>query len=358
MTPLEYYQKKIASGEVLPDAQQLAVMQQLEKIYQVLIIKPNFFSKLLSKPESLGVYLWGNVGIGKTFLLDTFYYALPFNEKLRIHFHAFMRQLHADLRELKSVKNPLEHIARQWAKRTRIICFDEFIVNDIADALLLGNLLMALFAQGVYLVITSNFAPDDLYRHGLQRELFLPTIEKIKSALTVIHLTIADDYRSNFATQRQYYWYPLTAEAERHMEASFQQFTQNGLISTAPLDICERKIKVRKSSAEVVWFDFPDICGIPRNQEDYLVLVQQYKIILVSGLPIISPQQHDLARSFISFIDVLYEAKTRLVISAAVPIDKIYAEGLLLFEFQRTRSRLLQMQSEEWGKYTRKAFDI
>lgn len=345
MMPLENYYQKIARGEILPDAHQLAAMQHFQAIYQTLTLQKNGFKKLFSKSIPSGIYLWGDVGIGKTFLVDTFYDSLPFPEKLRIHFHEFMQQLHQALFQATGTKNPLQHIARQWAQRVRVICFDEFVVNDVADALLLGHLFAAFLDQGICLVITSNFAPDDLYPNGLQRELFLPTIAKIKSHLKVISLAIARDYRVNDTKKVQYYHCPITIEAVRAMEQQFAYFSECTQPSTGTLRIYGRDMPVKKYAKQVAWFEFRDICGIPRGREDYLALVKQFNTIVVSNLTAIGTQEYDLARSFIYFVDVLYDAKIRLIISAAQPIEEIYpSEGLLSFEFKRTRSRLLEMQ--------------
>jgi cell division protein ZapE len=347
MTPLDYYQRKIASGEILEDAQQLAVMQEFQKIYQDLTSNSGFIERFRKKTPR-GIYLWGSVGIGKTFLVDTFFYTLPFDEKLRIHFYAFMREVHAELKKFQGSKNPLQQIAKNWAKKTKIICFDELIVNDIGDAMVLGGLIEALLDQGICLVFTSNVEPDDLYKNGIQREQFEPAIQQIKQHCEVIHLGIAEDYRETFAEPDRYYLFPMTTRNIEKMEQLFLQFADAASISTAPLTVCHREIKVIKQSKNVVWFDFLTICGKPRSHEDYLALAEKFSTIFVSNLAAISSRETDLARSFIRFVDVLYDAKIRLIINAAQPIDKIYIEGELLFEFERTKSRLVQMQSAQW----------
>jgi cell division protein ZapE len=346
MTPIEYYLKKIAAGEILEDQQQYQIIEKFQIIYEALLSQPQgWLARLQRKQPPRGLYLWGNVGIGKTFLMDTFYYSLPFEQKLRIHFYAFMQQVHQELHKLQGSKNPLQILAKNWAQKTRVLCFDELIVTDIADATLLGGLLAALFQQGICLIVTTNVPPDDLYKNGLQRELFLPAIAEIKAKMDICHLGITDDYRVNYSQRPQYYWYPLTTQTRQRLEESFARFSQGIPPTMSPLQINGRLIRVKKSAGSVVWFDFMDICGIPRSQEDYLALTKDYKTILVSNLTVIGPQEHDLARSFIRFIDVLYDTKTRLIIAAAQPIDQIYTSGQLLLEFARTRSRLIQMQS-------------
>ncbi len=350
MTPLEYYQKKIAAGEILPDPQQYLVMARFDQLHQQLLApsQRSFWPWCQKKPFR-GLYLWGSVGIGKTFLVDTFYYTLPFPEKQRVHFYAFMRQIHEELRTLQGTKNPLRHIAQVWAKQTRVLCLDELIIHDIADALLLGNLLRALIDAGICVIFTANVPPDDLYRNGIQRHLFLPTIAYFKRHLDVIELNVAEDYRTNYGREKRYYHYPLTVENEARMAADFAFFSKGVSPIETPLIICHRKIRVKKYADGVAWFDFLDICNIPRSQEDYLAIVAQFHTILVSGLVAIAANNHDLARSFIRFIDVLYDAKTRLIITADQPIEQIYTAGPLLFEFARTRSRLTQMQGLQWG---------
>lgn len=348
MTPLEYYQQKIASGEILPDPQQEGVIQRFQALYEQLLTPPKSSWHWGRKKTLRGLYLWGSVGIGKTFLSDTFYYTLPFPQKRRLHFYAFMRQVHGELAALQGVKNPLKHIAKTWAEHTRVLCLDELVIHDIADALVLGNLLRALIDAGICLIFTANVPPDELYRHGLQRHLFLPTIAYLNQHLEVVQLSANEDYRANYASEKRYYRYPLTAENEASMAEDFAFFAKNNPSEFRPLTICQRPIRVRKYADGVVWFDFLDICGVPRSHEDYLAIVSQFHTILVSNLTIISAREHDLARSFIRFIDVLYDAKVRLIMTAAQPISQIYTEGPLLFEFARTASRLTQMQSPQW----------
>ncbi len=342
-TPLTYYQQKLASGEILPEAQQLAVMQQFELIYQQLL-QPKKKKWWWQKPaRNAGIYLWGNVGIGKTFLVDTFYYALPFPDKLRMHFYSFMQEVHAELKILQGEKNPLKLLATKFAKRARVICLDELIVADIADAMVLGGLLQALLAEGICVTLTANVSPDDLYKHGLQRERFFPAIDSIKQHLRVIHLAIVDDYRERPRSQ-----IPPTPLVQRgellSLEEYFDYFAQGVQPSFTPLHLYDREIQVVQRAGGVVWFEFLAICSKPRSQMDYLALVQQFHTILVSNIRPISAEDVDLARNFIKFVDVLYDARTRLIISPEVSLDSIYPRGRLAFEFKRTRSRLLEMR--------------
>lgn len=358
MTPLEFYHKKLASGEVLPDPQQEYIMQMFDVIHQKLIAthgKTNsFLNKLFKHSPVKGLYLWGSVGAGKTFLVDTFYHCLPFEEKLRIHFHKFMELVHERLGVLQGEKNPLTLLAKEFAAEYRVICFDELLVNDIADAMLLGGLFQALFAQGVCLFFTSNTAPDELYKNGLQRERFLPAIELIIKNTDIFNLKLAADYRLNYVKHAKFYWYPLTLEARNQLDRYFSEFSGQAAIDFAPIEIYGRMVPVKKKTTSVIWFDFMDLCNIPRSQRDYLFLAEKYPTILISNLTAIRQDQSDVARLFIELIDVLYDDHTRLIISASHPIEQLYTQGRMLNEFARTRSRLLQMQSSDWANASRK----
>lgn len=346
MTSLQdSYQKAVASGEIIADSQQLSVLAKFEELYQALTTK-KLFAWRQEAPK--GLYLWGSVGIGKTFLMNLFYHALPFSEKLRTHFLPFMQQVHAELRDLQGTKNPLQKIAKNWAEKTRVICFDELIVNDIADAMLLGGLLDALFQQGICVCFTANLPPDRLYENGLQRELFLPTIDHIKAHTDVIHLTMTDDYRTVPGRTNRYYHYPLTTAARDQLQQDFMAFSQGDTAQQAPLVICDRPIAVIKQAGKVAWFDFLTICNVPRGADDYLAIAQQFETVIVSNIIAIGANESNMARCFIQLVDVFYDAKTRLIISAALPIDQLYPAGQLVFEFARTRSRLTQMQSADW----------
>ncbi|MFT3742397.1 MAG: cell division protein ZapE [Gammaproteobacteria bacterium] len=337
MTLLELYQTKLSLGEISPDPIQAACVAQLEQLHQTLL-HPH--KRNLPK----GLYLWGSVGIGKTFLMDLFYQSLPFPQKIRMHFYTFMSEIHQALHALQGTRDPLVHIGKAWAKKYQVICFDELIVTDIADAMVLGGLFEAFFHAGICLVFTTNVPPDDLYKNGIQRSRFLPAIAALKKHTEVIHLMSQQDYRAIALqkSQQAYYWYPVSVTSEAALEAYFQQCSE-GIEISGTLEIAHRSIVVKKYANQVAWFDFMAICGIPRSFEDYLILVRQFPIIIVSNLRTITEQELDLARSFIRFIDVLYDHQTRLMISAEVLIEQIYPKGKLEFEFARTRSRLKQM---------------
>ena len=355
MTPLQYYQQQIDSRLIMEDPQQLEAMQELERIYHALLQQERrqkkWFEHILPsfKPISpvKGLYLWGSVGVGKTFLIDTFFHCLPI-KKMRLHFHAFMQQIHTELTRWQGQKNPLDLIANQLAKETYVLCFDEFFVSNIADAMILGGLFSALFRNGICLVTSSNVRPDDLYQDGIQRENFLPAIELIKKNTAVFHMISHHDYRLEHVQQAGVYFTPLGPEAEHHMEKSFQHFSNHQSISTKDILLFDRPIKIKKQSGSTIWFDFINIVGTPRSQKDFLEIAKKYKTCLISNIPVIKTDEDNLITSFINLIDVFYDAGMKLVISAETPAEGLYPTGKMRFEFARVQSRLIEMQSSDY----------
>lgn len=354
MTPSALYQEKCATGAIQYDALQWKVMQHFDALQSALIdevAKRNGLFSVLRKHHTIqGLYLWGGVGIGKTFLLDCFYNTLPFANKHRIHFHAYMRQIHAGLKRHQGEANPLEFIAREMAKQYCVLCFDEFVVNDIADAMILGRLFKYLFAFGVTLITTSNLAPDDLYRDGLQRREFLPAIALLKANTTVYHLPTAEDYRLLHLQAAGVFYTPFDAASDAKMLAAFRLFADGHEVMREPILICGRKIPIIQATKDTVWFEYQHIAKPPRSPADYLALVDQYRTILISHVPVIPPGAKDLLTLFMRMIDVFYDARIRLIWSAAQPIEALIAHGQLGFELARTRSRLLEMQSQFYLK--------
>lgn len=355
MTPLQYYQQQIASKLIKKDPQQLEVIQELNRIYTQLlkqhkpqknVLKQIALSFKPHKPVK-GLYLWGSVGVGKTFLMDTFYHCLPMN-KMRLHFHQFMQQIHNELTQLQGTKNPLDIIAKKIAQKTYVLCFDEFLVSNIADAMLLSGLLKALFKYGICLVASSNARPDDLYKEGIQRENFLPAIELIKSNTKVFHMVSHHDYRLEHVTQAGVYFSPLGPDTERNMEKSFQHFSNNKPATTTKITLFDRPINIKKEAGDTIWFDFIDIVGKPRSQKDFLALAKKYKTCLISNVPVIQEDQDNLITSFINLIDVFYDAKVKVIISAETHVEALYPTGKMRFEFARTQSRLIEMQSVDY----------
>lgn len=353
--PLSNYEKKLASGEIHADPQQREVIKELDRIYDELVERQKRRDSRLGKvrrrikprPPIHGLYMVGSVGVGKTLMMDLFYECLPVR-KMRLHFHAFMQRIHQLLRESQGIKNPLESIARQISNDVLVICFDEFFVSNIADAMILGELFKALFAGGVCLVTTSNTAPDDLYKHGIQREQFIPAIEEIKRHVRVIALTTQQDYRYEHEKSISAYFSPLNERSNESMENAFQHIAQSESSSDAPIDVLGRKIDIIKQANHVIWFQFHKLCGRPRSQEDYLELVKDYNVFLISDIPKLDTVNIDLIISFMNLIDVLYDAQKRLVVSADTTIELLYTKNDPRASFARTRSRLVDMQSKEY----------
>ncbi len=358
MTPTEYYQKLLESDQILADPQQAAVITRLQTIYNQLTSTPTktgLFQRFAGKRTfTKGLYLWGEVGIGKTFLMDSFYYCLPIKNKMRVHFHAFMKMIHEQLQQLKHESKPISKLAKQIASANAVICFDELVVNDITDAMLLAGLFDCLYKENTCLLFTSNTAPDNLYLKGIQRDSFLPAIELIKQHSDVMQLTSIQDYRFKEYETNNYYFTPLNEKSEELLERQFNQHRGNKPVSKNPLRILGRDIEIKKMSDGTIWFDFQAICGVPRSQQDYLDIVKQFDFILVSNLKVIQPEQNDLARAFINLVDVVYDANKQLIIAAERPIEDIYFCGRMLFEFARTRSRLIEMQTHTWHEKVRR----
>lgn len=352
MTPIEYYHELISSGNLSEDPAQLAVLARLEAVSLLLIAeqkrRESFFS-FLQKPKLIhGIYLWGSVGIGKTLMMDCFFHCLPFKNKLRMHFHAFMQRVHNELVKYQGEKNPLELVANDLAAEAMVLCFDELFVSDVTDAMLLGRLFKSLFARGVSLVATSNTAPDDLYKYGLQREQFIPAINAIKQNSEVIHLPIKVDYRLRHLQEAGVFYTPLDDFAKTSMEKTFSVLTQDETVSTTPVEIAGREIQVVKKAGDTIWFDFQVICTVPRSQKDYLLIAEKYRTVFISDIPVIGANEKDKICLFISLIDVFYDANVRVVISAAEPVAQIYSRGYMVMEYTRTHSRLLEMQSSDY----------
>lgn len=353
MTPLERYQQAMATGQFYADPYQQQIIQQLQMIYQQWCQRHGNktllgrFIKASAAPVR-GLYLWGGVGAGKTWLMDLFYECLPSGQKLRLHFHRFMQRIHHELKQYQGKVNPLKLIAQQFAKQTRLIFLDEFVVNDITDAMLLANLLAALFAEGVTLMATSNVPPEGLYRNGLQRGRFLPAIALLNQHLAVMHAPVQTDYRLRTLEQAGVYFYPLDANAEQQLLLHYQHLVHESRPNHETLLIKGRAVQTISCTNAVVWFDFATLCSVPRSQLDYVEIAQSYNTVILSGVPVITAEQDDRIVYLIHLVDVFYDARVKLIISAAVSVDKLYLEGRYTFEFQRTQSRLLEMQSKEY----------
>ncbi len=295
-----------------------------------------------------GLYLWGGVGRGKTYLMDTFYDCLPFERKLRVHFHRFMQRVHAELVGLEGTANPLDAIADRLADETRVICFDEFFVTDIADAMILGGLFEALFGREVTLVATSNIEPSGLYRDGLQRQRFLPAIALIEQHTHILNVDGGVDYRLRTLEQAELYHHPLDLAAEQSLRESFDRLAVDPGKHWERIEINGRFLTTRCIAEDVVWFEFAELCDGPRSQNDYIELARLFHAVLLSGVPGLGAGTDDQARRFINLVDEFYDRNVKLVITAERPVTELYGGGRLEFEFQRTVSRLQEMQSHEY----------
>jgi cell division protein ZapE len=319
--------------------------------------RSNPLKKLINRPEvPRGVYMHGGVGRGKSFLMDCFYGAVPLRRKTRLHFHEFMREVHRELRDLQGTVNPLDELGKRIAKRYRLICFDEFHVADITDAMILYRLLVALFDNGVGFVTTSNYHPDDLYPNGLHRDRVLPAIALLNSKLEVVGVDGATDYRRRVLERATLYHTPLGARADTEMAAAFKLLAESQ-DENPVLQIEFRQIHARRKAGGVVWFDFKTLCGGPRSQNDYLEIASQFHTVLLSDVPHMPVRMASEARRFTWLVDVLYDRRVKLIMSAAVAPEALYVEGPLLHEFSRTVSRLNEMQSMEFLALARRIVD-
>ena len=319
--------------------------------------RSNAFKKLINRPDvPRGVYMYGGVGRGKSFLMDCFFNAVPIRRKVRLHFHEFMREVHRELAALQGTMNPLDVLGERISKRYKLICFDEFHVADITDAMILHRLLVSLFENGVGFVTTSNFRPDDLYPGGLHRDRILPAIALLNERLEVLNVDNGTDYRRRTLEKVRLYHTPLGPEADAEMEIAFNQLAevQDG---DPLLHIEMREIRARRRAGGVVWFDFRELCGGPRSQNDYLEIASQFHTVLLSNVPYMPVNMASPARRFTWLVDVLYDRRVKLILSAAVPPEALYTKGPLAHEFPRTVSRLNEMQSAEFLALERRTVD-
>ncbi len=352
MTVLETYQSELQSRGYSSDPAQLRGVTALDRCAaewaQYKGQRSNALKKLINHPDiPRGVYLFGGVGRGKSFLMDCFYNAVPIRRKTRLHFHEFMREVHRELHELQGTVNPLDELGRRMAQRHKLICFDEFHVADITDAMILHRLLDALFAHGVGFVTTSNFKPDDLYPGGLHRARLLPAIELLNQRMEVVNVDAGTDYRRRALEHVKLYHCPCGPDADTAMTTAFEQLAEAHDESPL-LHIEAREIRARRRAGGVVWFDFKTLCGGPRSQNDYLELAAQFHTVLLSDVPVMPVRLASEARRFTWLVDVLYDRRVKLIVSAEVEPEALYTEGPLAHEFPRTVSRLHEMQSAEF----------
>ena len=361
MSVLENYQKELRLRGFQSDPAQLHAVQVLERCATEWSVykdkRSNKLKKLINRlPLPRGVYLYGGVGRGKSFLMDCFYEAVPLKRKTRLHFHEFMREVHRELHELQGTVNPLDVLGQRMSERFKLICFDEFHVADITDAMILHRLLLALFDNGVGFVTTSNFKPDDLYPGGMHRDRVLPAIALLNQEMEVVNVDNGVDYRRKTLEQLDLYHMPNGAVADAAMALAFDRLAecQDG---DSALNIEARQIYARRRAGGVVWFDFKELCGGPRSQNDYLEIASQFHTVLLSDVPLMPVNRSSEARRFTWLIDVLYDRRVKLVLSAQVPPEALYVEGPLAHEFARTVSRLNEMQSAAFLAMDRRHVD-
>ena len=368
MTPLTLYRQALERSELQEDPAQAALVARLDDLHRRLLVvtrdsasatglwrkvlsvlTPASASALASTDDALrGLYIWGSVGRGKTLLVDLFFDALPFENKLRIHFHDFMQHVHAELKLLGNRSDPLLEVAERLRVRAKVLCFDEFHVSDIADAMLLGRLFEALFDKGIVLVATSNSRPNELYKNGLQRERFVPAIKLIELNTEVVELDSATDYRLRALQRESVYHSPLGDEANAAMERCYAELAPDAPVFAGTIRILSRDVPVRATAHGCVWFDFDVLCRGTRSASDYLELAQVFHTLLLSGVPELNEADNDAALRFMHLVDTLYDRNVNLVIEAQTQPDSLYCGQRLAERFQRTRSRLEEMQSREY----------
>ncbi len=352
MNVLEYYHHALQERGYQCDEAQLTAINRLQVYFDEWInfkkARSSSLKKIFRRPDvPRGVYLWGGVGRGKSFLMDAFFLTVPVRRKTRLHFHEFMRGVHRELGEVRGQQDPLDEVARRIAKRYRLICFDEFHVSDVADAMILYRLLLKLFEYGTSFVMTSNYEPSTLYPDGLHRDRILPAIKLIQERMDILNVDVGVDYRRRVLEQVRMYLTPITPETHKQLQDDFDR-----LSDTAPLKpvllVEHRELKAIALGGNIVWFDFATLCGGPRSQNDYLDLASRFHTVILSGVPRMGARDASEARRFTWLIDVFYDHKVKLIISAECEADELYTEGPMSNEFHRTVSRITEMQSREY----------
>lgn len=352
MNVREFYEHALAERGYAPDEAQLRAIDRLQRAYEewtaVSSKQGGLLSKLFSRAKPpQGVYMWGGVGRGKSFLMDSFYSVVPIERKTRLHFHEFMRDVHRQLDQLKGIANPLDEVAKRIAKKYQLICFDEFHVSDIADAMILYNLLKGLFDHGVSFVMTSNYEPSTLYPEGLHRDRMLPTIALLKDRLDVMNIDAGIDYRKRALEQVEIYHTPLGEKTTLALQQAFDSVAETA--DDDPVVVIEeRELTAVRRAGSAIWFDFDTLCAGPRSQNDYLEIASRFQTVILSDIPKMSAAMSSPARRFTWLIDVFYDHKVKLIMSAAVEPELLYTEGTLSNEFHRTVSRIIEMQSREY----------
>ncbi len=359
VTPIDCYRADLGKRDFQYDAAQQQAVFHLQRLYEDLISRPppkrgrlaRFTRRISGKPPIdpvRGVYLWGGVGRGKTYLMDMFFDCLPFPDKKRTHFHRFMNKTHEQLKSLRDATDPLSIVAQRFADSTRVLCFDEFVVKDIGDAMILAVLLKHLLSRHVALVVTSNIPPDALYKDGLQRDRFQPAIELIRGHTKVVEVNGKLDYRLQFLDHAKTYFSPANESAEAGLLHNFEHMIPELGVNGTSLEIHGREIQTKRHAGDVVWFDFDALCVGPRSQNDYLELARCFHTVFVSGIPLLDGESDDQARRLINLVDILYDHNVKLLVSAATAPDGLYIGTRMREEFARTASRLMEMQTHTY----------
>ena len=349
LPPRAQYERALSRPGFARDPAQARAVDALQNVHDELLAHPP--RKRLGKlrwQRVPGLYVWGSVGRGKTWLMDAFHDALPFSRKRRTHFYRFMLEVHERRRQHADEQDPIGRVAADIAAETRVLCFDEFFVSDIADAMILGRLTEGLFDGGVTLVATSNVPPQDLYKDGLQRQNFVPAIERIQRNCTVLHLDSPTDYRLRALTHAEIYHHPSDAAAEGNLAAWFDELAADAGRTDATLTIEGRPIRARRLADGVAWFDFAEACETARAPADYVELARTHHTVLLSRVPQLTTKDEDAARRFITLVDEFYDRGVKLILAADVPAEQLYTGRRLAFEFERTLSRLTEMRSQEY----------
>ncbi|HCK63790.1 MAG TPA: cell division protein ZapE [Acinetobacter radioresistens] len=352
VSPAERYSQALSSGQFLPDEAQAQAVQELDRVWHELIHRykasKKAFRRFRRQTAPRGVYMWGGVGRGKTWLMDQFFESIPFRRKLRMHFHHFMQHVHRELNKLSGQRNPLDLVADQIYKDAVIICFDEFFVSNVTDAMILSDLFQKLFQRGITLVATSNIAPDGLYKNGIHRDRFLPTIEMVKKNCVVLNVDAGVDYRLRVLKQAQLFKAPLSHEAQQWIAQRFSALTQTQVQSQESIIINNRIVETIGHTEDVLWCEFSELCLKPRSPSDFIEIANIYNTVLVSNVPHLTDQINDATRRFIYLVDEFYDRGVKLLLTSQDDIINIYQGEKLAFKIERTRSRLLEMQSDEY----------
>ena len=351
-SPAERDTQALESGQFMPDEAQAQAVQELDRVWKELLTRykasKKAFLRFRRQTYPKGVYMWGGVGRGKTWLMDQFYDAVPFRRKTRMHFHHFMQHVHKELNKLSGQRNPLDAVADQIYKNAVVICFDEFFVSNVTDAMILSDLFQKLFERGITLIATSNIAPEGLYKNGIHRDRFMPTITLVQKNCVVLNVDAGIDYRLRVLKQAQLFKYPLSSDAQSWMLERFQSLTHTQTNSNTPIMINNRVVETLGHTEDVLWCEFSELCFKPRSPADFIEIANIYNTVLVSNIPNLTDFLSEGTRRFIYLVDEFYDRGVKLLLTSEDSIIELYEGQKLAFEIERTRSRLLEMQSDEY----------